>query len=200
MKPIQQIAYEKYQLDWMLRHGYSLQDLMQELHEYQCGSEDSKIVPAIFNDWQKDSGFHGELWACFDEFCETEYRDSQYIKFLLTENEYAEYKKNISLPDIITKETIRDGIHTNLIQIVSDPYMYNGTVCKIADSWFYFGGTTAEELSPDEYVANVPEEDIINEIFETLEDFRKDEFFVDEYNYYRFVLFNKSSLEKERVR
>ena len=35
---------------------------------------------------------------------------------------------------------------------ITDPNMGYGTVCKIGDYWFYFGGITAEEMEPDEYV------------------------------------------------
>ncbi len=89
---------------------------------------------------------------------------------------------------MITKNLIRDGIRAKLVQFVVDPNLESGTVCQIGDSWFYFGGLTAEELSPDEYVAEVPEDDIVNEIFEVLDDFRKDKELKDEYDYYEAIL------------
>lgn len=46
---------------------------------------------------------------------------------------------------------------------------------------------TAEDEAPDEYRWNVPEEDIIQEIFDTLESLRKDDF-TDEYLYYYYIL------------
>ena len=70
-----------------------------------------------------------------------------------------------------------------------DPNAESGTVCQIGDNWFYFGGLTAEELSPEEYIKNVPEADIVREIYEVLEDFRKSESDLsDEYQYYDAVL------------
>ncbi len=89
---------------------------------------------------------------------------------------------------MITKQLIKNGIRAKLIQFVVDPNMESGTVCQIGDNWFYFGGLTAEELNPEEYLSCVPEDDIVSEIFDTLDDFRKDEEFKDEYEYYEAVL------------
>lgn len=89
---------------------------------------------------------------------------------------------------MITKELIKSGIKEHLITFVVDPNMESGTVCRIGDSWFYFGGQTAEEMNPDDYLKNVPMDDIIREIYEVLDDFDKDEELRDEYAYYEAVL------------
>lgn len=89
---------------------------------------------------------------------------------------------------MITKNKITSGIKENLVSFIIDPNMESGTVCQIGDSWFYFGGLTAEEMSPNEYAANIPVEDIAQEIFDVLDDFRKDEELRDEYDYYDAVL------------
>lgn len=101
--------YDLYQLDWMMTRGYSLTDLMQsmtrccELHDQHITDyyneiepdspyEIADIVPAgmkvdiegVFKSWEFDSDdFHGECWACFNEFCGTELTDIGYIKGLL---------------------------------------------------------------------------------------------------------------------
>lgn len=92
---------------------------------------------------------------------------------------------------MITKELIRKGIELKVIRLEADPHGCNGrgTVCAIGEYWFYFGGETAEELTPDEYQENVPMEEIIDEIFDVLEEFRKTEDFAGEYGYYLSVLF-----------
>ena len=72
----------------------------------------------------------------------------------------------------------------HLIALEVDPNMGSGTVCRIGAWWFYFGGETAEELNPDEFLKCVPEDDIVDEIFEALESFRQDEECADEYEYY----------------
>lgn len=89
---------------------------------------------------------------------------------------------------MITKEMIASGIENQIIKFAVDPNMRHGTVCKIGDYWFYFGGLTAEEMNPEEYMQNVPIEDVVNEIFITLQNFAEDECFKDEYDYYKSVL------------
>lgn len=93
---------------------------------------------------------------------------------------------------MISEYKILSGIKEHLVRFVVDPNMESGTVCEIGDCWFYFGGQTAEEMNPDEYLSNVPIDDIVREIFETLDDFRKDEELRDEYDYYDAVLTYKN--------
>lgn len=94
---------------------------------------------------------------------------------------------------MITKELIRKGIESKVIRFESDPDGIDGlgTVRAIGEYWFYFGGLTAEELAPDEYQENVPMEEIIDEIFDALEDFRNTDGFEDEYKYYQCYLNEK---------
>ncbi len=90
---------------------------------------------------------------------------------------------------MITQEQVKIGFQNKRIRLVSDPNMDKGTVCAIGDSWFYFGGETAEMESPEEYVAHVPMDDIIREITETLEEFRQSgDTFQSEYDYYQSLL------------
>ena len=88
----------------------------------------------------------------------------------------------------ITKDEIKNGLRKGFVKLVTDPNMESGTVCQIGDNWFYFGGPTAEDMTPEEYRKNIPEEDIVNEIFDTLDAFRKDRYFLGEYEYYASLL------------
>ena len=161
--------YEKYQLQWMIDHGYSLNNLIKELQDMQNSTEDCDRLFApiseLFDEWVADVGFSSEIWAC--------------------EEEWRDYEQPGC---IITKELILSGIKERLITFGVDPNMGSGTVCRIGDGWFYFGGLTAEEMSPNEYLANVPMEDIVREIHETLDEFSRDEELRDEYEYYKSVL------------
>lgn len=106
--------------------------------------------------------------------------------------------EDCNLQHIITKEMIKSGIKAGLITFVPDPNADHGTVCKIGDNWFYFGGTEGEKCSPEEYTKNVPEDDIIDEIFETLESNRQagrgDYEFWGEYNYYYHILMYRNDI------
>lgn len=87
---IKKIAYEKYKLDWMIAHGYTLADIMNELNDMQEEEPDT-CVSNLFSDWEYEFGFGSEIWACYDEFLEYEFNDKDYMKSLLNEDEYKEY-------------------------------------------------------------------------------------------------------------
>lgn len=83
-----------------------------------------------------------------------------------------------------------------IIQLVNSPNG-DGIVCKIGANWFYFGGESAESCdSVDEYKKNIPEDSIVKDIFDVLEDFRNTgDIFGDEYMYYECYL--RKSLSRE---
>ena len=67
--------YEKYQLHWMIDHGYSLADFVRAL--IPCANEIAFIEPHAslgrcvtegFYDFKNGSGFHGVLWELEDEW------------------------------------------------------------------------------------------------------------------------------------
>ena len=68
------IAYEQFKLEWMLAHGYTLQDLVAELEKLREESPDLSL-PDIFADWEYGYGFSSEIWPCFDEFLDCEYKE-----------------------------------------------------------------------------------------------------------------------------
>lgn len=76
----------------------------------------------------------------------------------------------------IVKRAYRDGT----IRIVDDP---DGAVCKIGTETFWFGGSEAEGVTAKEYTKNVSEEDIVDEIYDVLQ-----ECVGDKYTYFWTVL------------
>ena len=65
--------YQKYQLQWMIDHGYGLNDLMQELRAFQYDDpEDSDRISTptteLFCEWESDRGFGSGIWACEEEW------------------------------------------------------------------------------------------------------------------------------------
>lgn len=91
--------------------------------------------------------------------------------------------------NVITREKIKSGLRKGVVRLITDPNMESGTVCQIGELWFYFGGETAEDMTPEEYMKCVPIDDITNEIFDTLDSFKKN-CFEDEYEYYEEALKN----------
>lgn len=87
-------AYRRYQLYWMLTHGYSLDDVLQvfidELGEWvESGDEpistrkdclwaEDGLRNAFFN----EHGFNGDLFASKAEFEETEFRNEEFMEIL----------------------------------------------------------------------------------------------------------------------
>lgn len=93
---IKKIAYEKYKLDWMLHHGYTLTDLINGLELMREENEDDSIQQ-LFVDWEYGFGFGSEIWVCFDEFIDNEYTDTDYMKQILTRDEYQKYQENLNM-------------------------------------------------------------------------------------------------------
>lgn len=89
---------------------------------------------------------------------------------------------------VIDKALISHALSWGYIKLVPDPNECAETVCMIGGFWFYFGGDTAEELTPTEYYKEVPFDEIVSEIFNALEDFRIQEDFHDEYACYEAYL------------
>ena len=83
---------------------------------------------------------------------------------------------------MLSKEMIKKGIEEGIIRFIVDPNMEHGTVCEIGAYWFYFGGLTAEEENPDEFLQSANIDDIVNDIYDALEDIHKDT--PSEYLYY----------------
>lgn len=73
--------YQKYQLEWMIAHGFSLDDLIAELTQVQYADPEdrdqvSTPVNELFAQFVEDVGFSGELWACEREWAEYEGHNS----------------------------------------------------------------------------------------------------------------------------
>ena len=65
--------YERYKLSWMLDHGYTLKDLIDQLEELRQENIDGDLQ-SIFDEWEFGYGFGSEIWAGFDEFAQNELR------------------------------------------------------------------------------------------------------------------------------
>ena len=70
-------AYERFRRQWMIDHGYSLEDLVRNLESMILEDENESGVrtdlPSLFQDWEYGIGFDGAIWPCFEEFLENEY-------------------------------------------------------------------------------------------------------------------------------
>lgn len=87
--------YEKFQLQWMIDHGHSLRELMEELKSLQYDDPEdsdriSTPVTELFEEWEMDRGFGSEIWPCEDE-----YESCEAVERYLTElHDLAERENN----------------------------------------------------------------------------------------------------------
>lgn len=94
---IKKIAYEKYKLNWLLGHGYTLTDLMRELDVIKEEEEDNDSIGLLFDFWEDNRGFGSEIWVCYQEFIDTEYMEADYMKQILTRSEYQKYQEDLNM-------------------------------------------------------------------------------------------------------
>lgn len=65
-------GYERYRLEWMISHGWSIEDLVRSVENYaRCNGRFESFSEA-FRHWEFDCGFGGELWCCEGEWEEFE--------------------------------------------------------------------------------------------------------------------------------
>ena len=65
--------YEKFRLQWMIEHGHSLRELVEELQSLQYDDpEDSDRISTpiteLFAEWEADRGIGSEIWPCEEEY------------------------------------------------------------------------------------------------------------------------------------
>ena len=70
--------YEKYKLQWMIDHGYTIEDLVRELDDARQDHHPQASLTEVFDEWEMNSGFRGSIWACENEWrdCEAKMEES----------------------------------------------------------------------------------------------------------------------------
>ena len=69
--------YEKFRLQWMLDHGHTLPELIDELQKLHEESDPNIALQTIFKDWEFGYGFGSEIWPCYEEFLDSEYWEAK---------------------------------------------------------------------------------------------------------------------------
>lgn len=72
--------YQNYQLQWMRDHAYSLEHLMMTLEKYRQNTF-GLTIPELFEEWEFNQGFDGEIWACEDEFEDCEMQNDDIFEY-----------------------------------------------------------------------------------------------------------------------
>ncbi len=95
LRKFQDLCYEAYKLEWMLSHGYNLEDYVEGLasvaddylySDDECleGSNFDQFTTLAF-EFECEKGFmSGSMWVCRDEFLGAEFLDPDYMDHLFT--------------------------------------------------------------------------------------------------------------------
>lgn len=76
-------GYKRYQLEWMIEHGYSLEDLMDKIaeiinEELTIGMNAYIFINEAFDILVNETGFkQSEIWACEDEWEDNEMEEDE---------------------------------------------------------------------------------------------------------------------------
>lgn len=95
------LCYELYKVDWKHSHMITAEREMDSIKDYYEGLIDlNNDEEYTYNDYLEDFGYDGELYVCYEEFCDMEYHDKEYMCSLL-DNEVliAMYYKDINTDD-----------------------------------------------------------------------------------------------------
>ena len=70
-------AYERFKLQWMIDHGFTLSDFVACMEDMICedlsGSEVRTSLQSLFSDWEFGVGFAGgSVWPCFEEYLQSD--------------------------------------------------------------------------------------------------------------------------------
>ena len=78
---IRKLCYELYKIDWKHSHITKERE-MDSIKDYyeRLIDNDSEYT---YEDYIEEFGYGGELYVCFEEFCDAEYYDVDYMRTLL---------------------------------------------------------------------------------------------------------------------
>lgn len=87
---ISKLCYELYKIDWKRYHMITEEREMDCWKDYFEYVENMNFEEYTYNDYLKEFGYNGEMYAYYDEFCNTEYYDREYMCSLLSNSKLIE--------------------------------------------------------------------------------------------------------------
>lgn len=86
---IRHLCYELYKLDWKQSHMITAEKEMASVKDYYACLADYEMEDESeysYTDYLEEFGYDGgELYVCYEEFCDAEYHDKKYIRRLLSD-------------------------------------------------------------------------------------------------------------------
>ena len=92
---IRKLCYELYKIDWKHSHMITKEREMDSIKDYYEGliDNDSEYT---YEDYIEEFGYGEELYVCYEEFCDAEYYNVDYMRTLLDNDELINmYHKDI---------------------------------------------------------------------------------------------------------
>ena len=89
IRTLKKSAYEKYIALWMER--ISEQRIQEAKSTYEELQSIAYVENYTFEDYISENGYQGELYVCFNEFLDCEYCDEEFMKCILSKEEWELY-------------------------------------------------------------------------------------------------------------
>lgn len=97
----------------------------------------------------------------------------------------------------ITKEMLETGYDRGIVKLIISPND-DGVVCQIGEYWFYFSSPIGCDVeSVEEYLSAVTKEEMIDEIYDSLDEFQYMPEMMNEYAYYEACLRDPLCVDSE---
>lgn len=95
-KAFKHYCWELYKIDWLFFHGYTPKNMLQKLAQYVTEIKDDLDTDTdpddVIDAWESDSAMDGSCYACYTEFLDSEFRNGDYMRRLLTTEDLITYK------------------------------------------------------------------------------------------------------------
>lgn len=85
---------------------------------------------------------------------------------------------------MISKEMVRKGIESGVIQFAANPALGPGITCIIGTGYLYIGGKYADGKSPEEFLRNAGVDKVVDDVYSILEKILLTHDFKGEYDYH----------------
>lgn len=149
-------GYEKYQLEWMIEHGYSLEDLMGKIaeiinKELAIDTNAHVFIDEAFEILKNETGFReSEIWACKEEWEDNEGTLLWNLaNAMLIENPYLNYGKHKDLISMCVSEY--DSCDGEYVFYIEKEWLYEYAKLKLdindVDYWLR-NEYTSDESEP----------------------------------------------------
>lgn len=173
MSLIKEIAYTKYQVFWLFSHGITMKHINETAEKWHCFRLNNPGAEYSFSDYLNENEIEGRVWSSYDEFLGHEYEDRQYMRRILSYDEYRMYLVDIGDGYITLSnahDLIKECIKFEILRKEKD-----GRVWYPKDDWF----TEPKDLTAEELMYDKIGRDLLSEALEkvkakrnTISDFR----------------------------